>query len=705
MIKRLLLCVTMLASLGSVSAQEAVVLNPQQVENVSSLMEKSANLKVGDMGLAGASQHPLGIAQMPSQLRSMKKPAPMRRAGEDNTIWFAYPMSEDGKFSAIGWKIISVIFDDKASAYAQLTNYNVAFMVPGNYAKAVVDSVIMVLGVGKYTNVKLWIDGVKSNAQGSISFPQTPDMADYHENLADFELKGAGRNMFALKDLELASKYTIPENGCLIGFSFTTTTESPLVFWGEPMSGGFFFGVPAQNQDVFLDMSLLKLGSLVAMARLDVTNCSHANVSMDKQLEKPALINQETRLSAAVHNNAASAIDNVSFVLTVDGEAQKEQTYNFPAPLAGGGNDELVVPYTFTTEGVHQVEFKITKVNGEVNTSSNPSTSYEVFAFEKSAKRTSVVEEFTGTWCVWCPRGHVGVHKLKERYGDDIIILAGHASRDEKDVDPMGCASYYDVIRAYNPDFPIALYDRSAFGDPYADPASSTLTFGSYKYVEFVKEIMPTEATVALTADWADTGKSVINAKVDFSFGCSRISLGSANPYAIAFVLSEDGMQGEKDDHTWYQANGFSGGTGYNADFGSWTSAGRYVNMAYDNVIVQAWDALNGIDESVPSVVMKDEKLSYSTTLDISANTLIQNKEKLYLTALLLNRNNYSIVNAAQVSLGNGGSASIEGVTDDANGATVVARYNVNGVRLDKDQKGLNIVKYSDGTTKKVMVK
>lgn len=144
MIKRLLLGVTMLASLGSVSAQEAVVLNPQQVENVSSLMEKSANLKVGDMGFAGASQHPLGIAQMPSHLRSMKKPAPMRRAGEDNTIWFAYPMSEDGKFSAIGWKIISVIFDDKASAYAQLTNYNVAFMVPGNYAKAVVDSVIMV---------------------------------------------------------------------------------------------------------------------------------------------------------------------------------------------------------------------------------------------------------------------------------------------------------------------------------------------------------------------------------------------------------------------------------------------------------------------------------------------------------------------------------------------------------------------------------
>lgn len=72
MIKRLLLGVTMLASLGSVSAQEAVVLNPQQVENVSSLMEKSANLKVGDMGFAGASQHPLGIAQMPSHLRSMK---------------------------------------------------------------------------------------------------------------------------------------------------------------------------------------------------------------------------------------------------------------------------------------------------------------------------------------------------------------------------------------------------------------------------------------------------------------------------------------------------------------------------------------------------------------------------------------------------------------------------------------------------------
>ena len=47
----------------------------------------------------------------------------------------------------------------------------------------------------------------------------------------------------------------------------------------------------------------------------------------------------------------------------------------------------------------------------------------------------------------------------------------------------------------------------------------------------------------------------------------------------------------------------------------------------------------------------------------------------------------------------------IEGGTDDANGASEVARYNVNGVRLDKAQKGLNIVKYSDGTTKKVIVK
>ena len=46
----------------------------------------------------------------------------------------------------------------------------------------------------------------------------------------------------------------------------------------------------------------------------------------------------------------------------------------------------------------------------------------------------------------------------------------------------------------------------------------------------------------------------------------------------------------------------------------------------------------------------------------------------------------------------------VEGVTVDGD-ATEVARYNLNGARLTAPQRGINVVRMSDGSTKKVLVK
>ena len=465
--------------------------------------------------------------------------------------------------------------------------------------------------------------------------------------------------------------------------------------------------MPYQGEMLWNNMASYGVfGNLPIMALMDISNCSQNDVSIQTIPETAVLMNTSYDFSPVVYNNAiATDVTSVSYVLTVDGEAQEERTLNFSSSLPGGSGGYISVPYTFTTEGIHPVSIEITKVNGEANASTSASTAFDVLALETSATRTPVVEEFTGTWCGWCPRGHVGLDLLKESYGDGIITLAAHASSSSTEIDPMECATYLDVVSSFVQSFPSALYDRCLLGDAYLGIDGNPYAFGANQYIDILNSSFPSEATVTLTADWGDTDKNVINANVGLTFGCTRISLGSANPYAVAFVLSEDDMTG--DGQQWLQNNYYSGETSYGNDDNmlSWVSASKSVQMDYDNVVVQGWDALLGIDESVPSTVFKGENLTYNATLDISANTLIQNKEKLHLTALLINRNNYSIVNAAQVSLGDGGSSAIEGVTDDANGASEVARYNVNGVRLDKAQKGLNIVKYSDGTTKKVIVK
>ena len=96
----------------------------------------------------------------------------------------------------------------------------------------------------------------------------------------------------------------------------------------------------------------------------------------------------------------------------------------------------------FSTDGVHTIELTVTKVNGNQNIAEDNTASNSIIALEKGAERTSVVEELTGTWCGWCPRGHVGLENLKKTFGDKVITLAGHYTFGENAVDPMNCYEY-----------------------------------------------------------------------------------------------------------------------------------------------------------------------------------------------------------------------------------------------------------------------
>ena len=51
--------------------------------------------------------------------------------------------------------------------------------------------------------------------------------------------------------------------------------------------------------------------------------------------------------------------------------------------------------------------------------------------------------------------------------------------------------------------------------------------------------------------------------------------------------------------------------------------------------------------------------------------------------------------------------SSTNGITDTQTSADVreVARFTIDGKRINQPQRGINIVKYSDGTVKKVVVK
>ena len=55
---------------------------------------------------------------------------------------------------------------------------------------------------------------------------------------------------------------------------------------------------------------------------------------------------------------------------------------------------------------------------------------------EVTAKRTVLLEEFTGQYCTNCPLAHESIEKIEEQYGDNFIAVSIHATSLALDEDP-----------------------------------------------------------------------------------------------------------------------------------------------------------------------------------------------------------------------------------------------------------------------------
>lgn len=698
MVKKLLVALFFGGLACSVSAQVAPkALMPSTLSGSKAVKELKVNTPFSSFGKGGLRAS--GNQNVKTfSLGSSKKLSPATRAGEDTGIWWAYPTNPQGEGYVWGWDIFAQAFG--MSSWSGGTYYNTAIYVPSTYANAIIDQLEFVAFNAKYTGIKVWFAPYAVDNMGYIVLPDTPEDAAYSQDVPDVDMTGTSDWVH----VDLDQGYTIPDNGCFVGVSFTSTAgANPIFAWDVNSSGAFFMQMDYNGEKMWDDFAYYTKTSLTTTLHMDVSNVPPYNISANAIVETTSMVGQQTGILLNISNEAFSDADGFSYVVTVDGEAQPEQEFNATIGAKASGNVNL--PYTFDSEGLHSVSVEITKVGGEENRALQPSASGNVITLSEAAERTSVIEQHTGTWCGWCPRGHVGMKLFKDMYGGSVITLAGHIG------DPMACSDYYDMISYYNPkgSAPTAFYDRNLSGDPYLSSDAQAYSFSAYEDLELERAANPSEASLTLEASWADDSKNKIAANVNYTFNYDRTTA----PYAISFILSEDGMAGPDEyktaeDSLWLQLNYYSGDKNWGTDDNMfpWVSAGDSVQTTYDNVIVAAWDALVGAEGSVIAPITKGETLPYNVTLNISRNTLIQNKDNLSLTALLINQNSGAIVNAAQVPLGPGSSVvGIEDVNAAGSNAAEVARYNVNGVQLSAPQKGLNIVKYSDGTTKKVVVK
>ena len=210
----------------------------------------------------------------------------------------------------------------------------------------------------------------------------------------------------------------------------------------------------------------------------------------------------------------------------------------------------------------------ITKVNGVDNTYINVSASGRLITLlQNSPVIVPVVEEFTATWCGYCPYGMVGMEKANEHYGDKVALIAVHSD------DVMAIPEYNQILNKVS-SFPSAKLNRENDLYPY---------FSTIKYYANNSLSRAVPGSIQATARWTDDSQTAIQIDTETTFQYST----DDGHFAIAYVLVEDGLTGT--GSSWAQSNFLSGGSG-DSDMQFWyNSSSRVSGLEYNHVAVQAW--------------------------------------------------------------------------------------------------------------------
>ena len=587
----------------------------------------------------------------------------------DNQLWWGYFSDSDAS---------SLPIDNGYLGYSSSIALDVAIRIPANdefLSGCTIKGIRFWLG-GDISAIKLspaprlWI-GTSLPARTTASAAQRQTIQ------SSTLVKG-------LNEVELNTPFEINGQELYVGFSFTISKKAyPIMAGGTEVPDGFFFRTGGTGD--WTDFYGSDYGNLALQLLVEAEEFPTNRVSVRDFGQKMLYNENSVTFPITITNKGTNSVSSISYVTgTVGDDSTSEEvtkTFN-TSPIALNGTKTYNITFPVGNEAKKYENFlTVTKVNGEPNTAIQPSGKGFVINLPRKEPVTPVIEEFTGTWCGWCPRGMVGMEKVHETYGDQVVQIAAHNG------DIMSINAYQDVISTYTDGFPNSITDRQFEADPSFSSLKSALTKAWNRVAS---------GTIKLFAQWKDATKRAVifTTKTTFSY---RENDGK---YSIALILTEDGLKGTSSD--WAQQNYYNGQSS-SGDMAWWGTAGSPVTgLEFNHVAGAAWGALNGIDGSVSPEIEADIAQEFTYTTGTISTSLIQDKTKLKAIALLIDRITGTIVNAAQTYIEDD-ATSISSVPTEAD--VPAARYAIDGRMLSTPQKGINIIRMTDGTVKKVLTK
>ena len=447
------------------------------------------------------------------------------------------------------------------------------------------------------TNVSVWI---RSSLTGNNLVSQT-----------------VGNASKGWREVTLSSPYTLTGNDIYVGYTAT---------------GKFFAGFSGTaNYDAcwlstgtawynYVDRNW---GSLCIQALIDPQGATVFGSEIESIDRTPVIApNTNFTLQGNIKNYSTVTVTSVKISYQLNSQPPVEQTFSTSIASMKTGTVEIPVS-AIATNGIYQVSLKVLEVNGQSNLLADKTLNSEIKVLSQDFPRKVVMEEGTGTWCGWCPRGTVGMAMMKNKYPDTYIGIAVHNG------DPMTVTVYDSyMVGKFFDGFPQAVVNRKKdlIGDPYYDAEEAYLSEISQLPVAGIK----------LSGAFTNANRTAIALKTVTTFGFTA----NNTNYRLAYVLLENGVTGYAQEN--YYAGGGNGAMG-----GYESRPASITNMVYDDVARDIYSAPTGVEGSIPASITEMTPVEHNCTITLPAS--IKDKNKLEAVVLLINANTEEIENADKI--------------------------------------------------------
>ena len=536
------------------------------------------------------------------------------------------------------------------------------------------------------TNVSVWIS------------------EDLETNIVSQKVDAKSLTPNSFNAIVLDEPFAIPESGVFVGMKFTITQIA------DQEADGF----PVACADVYGDLSLIlkfssangsedwadyssDFGAYAMQLFCSDLTLSERHAYFSSASPAITLPGEKASLPVIISSDGTEEVRSIDYVVDINGN-KTSQHLDLAAPIAGGFGQMGSVILNFTAPeacGTYTAKISIEKINGDTNDASENVLSVTNKVVSRAAVRKTVVEEFTGTGCGWCPRGWAGMELMKETK-ENFIGIAFHQYNGS---DPMYVANYYNPYFLGINGAPGCAMDRKLLGiDPYYGTSESIIDDFDY-----CNAMLP-DVDVTVSGTFNDDYTAVdITANVEY--------LTDGDSYTVAYVLTADGLSGTTT--LWKQTN-------YYAQYSAigdplidpFCDGGEYgtssVTLTYNDVMIGSSYNEFGTENLAPALTgeVKAGVMATGTyTVNMPTKAMLKNainNNEVYAVALVI-ASDGTIANAAKAKVTtSNGNTSIESSVANAK---EIARYNVAGQMIPSPQKGLNIIRLSDGKTLKVIVK